>query len=581
MSWLKLELINYDTSYINKSGFILGFNSKSIKDYNFNDIINVPLLIHKNYELYKIELKIYNNNLIVYLYVNYNKLLEIIKKNLIVPFRNELFEIIKLNSKRFKMNEKNFNEIQKYIFNPLKNSNNVEFYPALSNNIIKLNNIIIDVDKQQFHLGNKYKDYCFQELNTYLMIDIPNNLHNLIINYSYHNDKILIIYNSNKDLEFLKKSKIDPNYIDINLNNYNNITYNKILNTKTIFISTKLIRSKKYWKEYMNFHSIENLDYAHDNFRNCLNCYAKNNSVLYNVEFFKFDKIFFINFFNNSNIKHTLLNFFTNKLNFKKKYFIENSFNIDFNYNYYCSINKYIFKKEIINDIGLNLKFLIDNTVFYKNIPIPGINNYIKLKPKKYDNPYFKYNNLFLFEYILSPKNIKYSIKFSSNTSSKIHNCPITYENSLDNIFIETSCNHFFSFKGLVNHLSYSNKCPLCSKNISNTELNIFGKLDHIYKLLLGDINNFNNSYIIVDNNEDSAILNNRVQKLSKLLNKLNIRYLTCSDMIKDNKSIKKKNCFLFEHTCQSRFYKLKNRSYLNYYFNDLEYNQLQIIDIQ
>ena len=45
----------------------------------------------------------------------------VIKKNLIVPFRNELFEIIKLNSKRFKMNEKNFNEIQKYIFNPLKN----------------------------------------------------------------------------------------------------------------------------------------------------------------------------------------------------------------------------------------------------------------------------------------------------------------------------------------------------------------------------------------------------------------------------------------------------------------------------
>ena len=239
MSWLKLELINYDTSYINKSGFILGFNSKSIKDYNFNDVINVPLLIHKNYELYKIELKIYNNNLIVYLYVNYNKLLEIIKKNLIVPFRNELFEIIKINSKRFKMNEKNFNEIQKYIFNPLKNSNNVEFYPALSNNIIKLNNIIIDVDKQQFHLDNKYKDYCFQELNTYLMIDIPNNLHNLIINNSYHNDKILIIYNSNKDLEFLKKGKIDPNYIDINLNNYNNITYNKILNTKIIFISIK------------------------------------------------------------------------------------------------------------------------------------------------------------------------------------------------------------------------------------------------------------------------------------------------------------------------------------------------------
>ena len=184
-----------------------------------------------------------------------------------------------------------------HIFNPLKNSNNVEFYPALSNNIIKLNNIIIDVDKQQFHLDNKYKDYCFQELNTYLMIDIPNNLHNLIINNSYHNDKILIIYNSNKDLEFLKKGKIDPNYIDINLNNYNNITYNKILNTKIIFISTKLIRSKKYWKEYMNFHSIENLDYAHDNFRNCLNCYAKNNSVLYNVEFFKFDKIFFFAFY--------------------------------------------------------------------------------------------------------------------------------------------------------------------------------------------------------------------------------------------------------------------------------------------
>ena len=102
MSWLRLELINYDISYINKSGFIIGFNSKSIKDFYFNDIINVPLLIYKNYDLYKCEMKIFSNKLIIYLYVNYIKLVDIVKNNKIIPYRNELFEIfkseVKLNS---------------------------------------------------------------------------------------------------------------------------------------------------------------------------------------------------------------------------------------------------------------------------------------------------------------------------------------------------------------------------------------------------------------------------------------------------------------------------------------------------
>jgi len=143
MTWLQFEIVNYDISYINNSEFIPSFTNRSVKDFNYNDVINVPLLINKNYELYKIEFKIHNDFLSIYIYVNYNRLIYLIKNNIIIPFRNELFEILKGNLEKFKMNNNYFNEIQHYIFNIPKNIyKKSSIYQSLDNNCIEYKEII-------------------------------------------------------------------------------------------------------------------------------------------------------------------------------------------------------------------------------------------------------------------------------------------------------------------------------------------------------------------------------------------------------------------------------------------------------
>ena len=61
MSWIKLEFIEYDISSINAQVFFTSNQTKSIKDFNSNEIINIPFLIDGHYELYKVELELKNS----------------------------------------------------------------------------------------------------------------------------------------------------------------------------------------------------------------------------------------------------------------------------------------------------------------------------------------------------------------------------------------------------------------------------------------------------------------------------------------------------------------------------------------
>jgi hypothetical protein len=580
MTWLQFEIVNYDISYLHNSEFIPSFTNKSVKDFNYNDIINVPLLIHKNYELYKIEFKIYNDFLSIYLYVNYNRLLYLIKNHMIIPFRNELFEILKVNLNKFKINKKYFNEIQQYIFNiPQNIPKKCLIYQSLDNNCIEYKKIIFDLKTQTLTLKHKYDKYIYQKLNNYLLIDISDNILEILETKISNNDKTLYLYHTNKDITIIK-NKFNDKFLDININNYKHILYNEIDNYQIILLSLKLIKNKKYWNIYSKYHSLDNLEYAYNNIKNNLNNYKKINSFFHNVELIKFDTIVVLNFLNN-NYNNRWINFFMQKTEYKKRLFIENSFEINFDYEFYKKVKHYFFHSDISDDLYLNLKFLINNTNFYihKNkdckftkLNLTNINNILP-------NKYYKYNNLFLFEYILQPKNITYSL---SNKTILNKICPITYNSSNNSIFIQTHCDHLFSFNGIMIHLTYSNKCPICSKNIINSNLKFIGSLKLIQQFFIGDINNFNESHIIVDNIIDSKIMNDRIVKIKKYEEKIFIKYLNWEDIIKYKNKYKNKfqnqNWILFENSNQSLFKKRKNISQLCSYLFKNNYKNVQII---
>lgn len=577
MSWLKLEIIKYDISYIKNYGFTLGFNSKSIKDYNFNDIINVPLLINGNYDLYKIEIEISNNLLYIYMYLNYKKFVNIIRNNSVIPFRNEIFEILKYNSKKFKMNEKYFEQIQKYIYNKKQVENIVDVYPSLKNTCFEYKNIVFNLEKQKLYLKNKYNNYYLQSMNIYLFIDIFENIGNIIKNKLDLHGKCLFIYDSKQEKDFLKK--LDFNILDINTNNYHKYLFNDLTNSNLIMISTKLIKSKKYWGNYHKYHSVNNLEYAYENFSENLSYYKKNNLKFYNIELITFNHVISLNNLSKCNMKNNYFNFFLNKLKFKSKTFIETSFEINFNYSYFKCIKKYLFDNDVTNDIGLNLKFLTNNTFIYSDLNNKTSYNTITVNRNKnltFPSKFYKYN-LFLFEYILETKFIKYSI---NNNAIKNVICPITYQSSNNVLFVQTCCNHHFSFIGFMQHLLYSNKCPICSKNISQTNLEIKGNCNNIRSIFLGEYM-CNDSLIIVDDYKDSLYLNRRIAELNNLQHNIFSKFIDVKSL-NSSKNYTNRNVILYNNFCNNNIFEKKKKiTFVNSLLKKDTIKNFKILSIQ
>ena len=117
MSWIRLLFIEYDISSINSQGFLISHTSKSVKDINFNNIIYIPFLINNHYNLYKLEIQVKKYELFIFLYINYFELFKIVQLNELIPYRNQLFEILKKNKHYFKFNENDFNNLNKPVFN--------------------------------------------------------------------------------------------------------------------------------------------------------------------------------------------------------------------------------------------------------------------------------------------------------------------------------------------------------------------------------------------------------------------------------------------------------------------------------
>ena len=194
------------------------------------------------------------------------------------------------------------------------------------------------------------------------------------------------------------------------------------------------------------------------------------------------------------------------------------------------------------------------------------------------------FDYIILYEKIFDKKNIRY--KFLINNIKDKYKCPITYENLSNNIRVKCECMHEFSLIGFLNHLNYSLTCPLCTKNLVNTEILIISSLKNImnltysktlYKVISKKKNIFN--YILINNLNDCNILNNRLIKLNIFLNKkINLKFITLDNLNQisiNNKIYKCINLIIIDNLELDSFIKYKTIKYLgnNSNFNNLVIN--------
>lgn len=499
MSWIKLNFLEYDVENINAEGYFISHKSHCIMDLNCNEIVNIPFLLDNDYNLYKTELSLVKKKLIIFIYINFDKLEELIKQNKLIPCRNQLFEILKRNIDFFKFNKKIFDEVAAV---PLKNqisnllTKSLYITKAISNNVINYKNIYIDLNLQNFNIEIPKKTLL---ISSFLVYYINQKKCLTKIFETIASKKILFVYKTQSDLPN-KMLKITPK-------NYKKISLKKILSNNLIGIDVNLIKKKKYYDSYFNFHSKNILDMAYYNFKNYINKVDFNDIPFYNLELLKFDTIFYNNIlsFNDSN-----LTFFMKKISADKKIFLENINELDFNYSNFLKIRDSFLCKDKYNlDITLNTN-LIKHNVFFETV---RLDENIKITYSKYNNDITINHNL---EKILDNNGI--SFKIGNHKFGNDELCPIEYIPFNETIVAKLSCGHCFTLNSLVKSLCHSSTCPICTKSLIYENITIVAKPEKLRMYLFGKIYNLINfnyyNLFIINDIDNMRYMNNRLEMI-------------------------------------------------------------------
>lgn len=595
MSWVKLNFINYDITAINSNGYYISLEDKCIKDLNHNLIITVPFLISGYYELYKVELELKKTNLMIFVYINYDKLILLIKNNSIIPKRNELFEIFKNNIENFKYNENIFNIQKKFIYNKnlkniIENLNKKIIVKTIKDYELEYNNLFINLNTQEF-LIEKKKNLCI--CNSFILFDINTSyilLYKLLNNLL--NSKILLVINIEKCSDI--NLHLIENMIYINTKNYKKILLSNLLNSKIIIIDYNVIKSRNYFKNYIKYHS--SLDYkkGYKNFNIYINNLIKlgNQDInFYNIELLEFNNVIFFNSLNSEMEENNNFKFFNSVIRCTNKIFLQTEWNFNFNYNYYIKARPFLFNNDsILLDINFNKNFIENNIYFNVEIDNNKINynetkiiRVCKQNTELINQSIKLYDQIILYEKIFEKKNIKY--KYLLNNVKNKDKCPITYENLSNNIRVKCECMHEFTLIGFLNHLNYSLKCPICTRNLVNTEISIISCSKNItnlicskslYNTITQKKNTFN--YILTNNLDNSNILNDRLIKINILLNKKrNLEFITLDNLSNisiNNKLYKYINIIIIDNLELDNFNKYRTLKYIG---NNISFDNLVI----
>lgn len=562
MSLIKLLFVKYDISNINSEGYYISHNTKTIRDLNHNEIIYLPFLIDEVDKLYKIELCITEKNLFIYVYINYTKLRGLIKNNFIIPSRNQLFELFKKNINEFKFNSKLFKQLHKNcFFKTTYNSNNSSnlILKTYSDDVIIYKDLYINLKTQSIKINN----YLYKKLiriNSYIIFKPDYSLLSIINNKT----KTLIV--TNNEINYKK--------IYINSKNYKKWKLSDIINENIIFLDINLLKKCIYFKKYREFHSLNNYEYAYNNFKDYIDNLSNKNILFFNIELLNFDKVIFINTISEKLLCNKNFVIFNKLIKAKEKIYLENLFTNNYDYNTYKLFRKYIIpNNNFYNNIELNEYIIKNNIIISSEILNKKINNIvIKYKPEPSILTNLNINvptfcNLFIFEKLFEMNNITFDFKIiMKNYNNNI--CPITYDNYSNNLFVELECGHTFSLFGFINYLCFNNKCPICQELLNYSKLKIVGTPKIMKNILINNIisKKHDYSYIIVNDDKFVEYLNYRYS----FLKIKNTKFVKLNNILKEIIKLDKKYNMIYIYYLEKDYPSYLEICKLNFIVNNI-----------
>jgi hypothetical protein len=466
----------------------------------------------------------YNTKVIIV--VNNLALIKAIKNNRFND-REVFFSLLKRN-----LNSVNTINKDTYLDDILNKNNNLSLnisFKYFSKDIVQLDELLFDLENQRiyFDVNDITRNYFNINLqNTQILFtDSASKIYNIFMENNVLNDSLqnLVIYDSKRlNYKFLMKTYNFQNYILIDDDNVNSITYRDIIN-KTVIVDYQCLTLKykgniisncsdfqdtpEALKVFIERYRYETQFMEREKFLD-MNSVILHSLVYDNVIIFDFD----LNEIRN--INNIFIKYFINK----QTYFISDKFleyNVQSLFTKLDSFLDFDIPSELSND--LIVKFL--KSVF--------IDDYSNLKREK--SILFEYSKeeLDLIENVSNTnKNEKISLpimfpmkKMESSDIKYINNntCSICFEKLKLNNPVKTSCNHYFCQSCMSIHLKNKNKiaCPLCRNELDkktgfvqlyNKNKSLQGKIGKIFQNLT------NNSMIVSMYNDNLVLLSDILQ---------------------------------------------------------------------
>lgn len=437
----KFKIINnyIVDEYNNK---ILGLNNIPTDTSLYSININKLLLKKKSNRtnLINNELNIIDEtNICINIEVDYNKLVEAIYSMSIIPDHKLFFYLLRKNYNRNIICDLSLNKL-----NIISNINNLS--PIIfSKNIIKIQDIYIDIELERFYLS-------LEEFNPQIMgnIIVSNPCGKIRDTFINSGNKICVITQDINNIKWMKS-----NYILINKNNFYKINYKELQIANIIIIDQNLFTSKKYINEWTNY--MNNGQSLKESYRTLELYFNRNNNIKTNLMFhlLKYD----ILILDSCLIQKEIINCFK----FTYIYYITEKYNI-----IYDDIQIILDSLFDLKINKLNSNYIRDGIYFERpqNNNLKLINANIKIK-NTYNLDMVKINEKILFNSL--ELNV-YPYRIKINKKIGIVECPICLETN-DNIGGLNNCNHLFCLDCIMK--LKSSTCPLCR-----------GEYNYVYKIL-------------------------------------------------------------------------------------------------
>ena len=420
--WQKIPIFENKISDYDHKGFIINHNENKIVNLRNNYSVILPFNLCLQNNLYQYELFFTDKLLVLTLLINLDDLKKYILNSSKVPFKNELFIILKysqnVNKTLLKENTLIFNK-----FVSLKNiTNDYKYIRYTDDNIIRLNNIEFNIIEETILINNN-KEY--KPINIFFLF-----CNKITIESLRDINKLCIIDDSSKYTPY--------NNLIISKKTYKKIKLRDIYNSSRIIIDKDLFLSKNYISYYKDFHTHSNSKYAFHNYKK----YANNidyDTLFFNIELLDNFK-FIINDVDFKKITNHPIKFSKNTLifnfnNISSRQVLDSinylTYYSQFRYNQLCNLNNWHYYPFYLPDKLLN---------YYQNI--------IKVDIRTHNNKI----NLLFKELLLSNNGF----------------CDVYKTDIMDRSYYQFNCGHKFMIDNFNLCISKYESCFACQLPINS-----------------------------------------------------------------------------------------------------------------